>query len=79
MKLVLYGTKDCHLCDKAEQLLVQFASMESGRFEIEYLDIAESDDLENDYGVRIPVLKNCENNSEIDWPFGWIELAKFLN
>ncbi len=61
------------------QLLTRFQSMEPGRFELECQDIAGSDELENCYSIRIPVLKNCENNNEIDWPFGWIELAEFLN
>lgn len=63
MKLVLYGTTHCHLCEQAETLL------QSVGVEAEHIDIAGDDALFEKYGVRIPVVKREDTGAELGWPF----------
>ncbi len=72
--LELLGTRGCHLCDEAEKLL-QIAARTRG-VSWHYRDIAESDDLVANYGTRIPVLRAGER--EINWPFGLLDILRFL-
>ncbi len=53
MKLKLFGRTYCSLCTVMhEQLLAQAA----GRFELEWIDIDDIDELEALYGEWVPVL-----------------------
>ncbi|QZA78823.1 glutaredoxin family protein [Deefgea tanakiae] len=53
MTLKLFGREYCGLCTvMREQLLAQAA----GRFELEWIDIEDIDDLEALYGELVPVL-----------------------
>ena len=70
---ILYGTSACHLCELAESLLLSLN--EEGNFE--KVDIAESDELFERYGVRIPVLR-APDGSELNWPFTARDLGLFL-
>ena len=73
---ILYGTSACHLCELAESLLLSRA--EEGKCpQFVKVDIAESDELFERYGVRIPVLRNPDG-SELNWPFTAQELRLFL-
>lgn len=63
MKLLLYGTRFCHLCEQAEAVL-HAAGMTA-----EYVDIAEDEVLLEKYGMRIPVVLRTDNGAELGWPF----------
>jgi len=63
MKLLLYGTRCCHLCEQAEALLHET------RLQFEYIDIAEDETLLERYGLRIPVIRRVDSGAELDWPF----------
>ncbi|WP_027467537.1 glutaredoxin family protein [Deefgea rivuli] len=57
MKLKLFGREYCGLCTvMREQLLAQAA----GRFEVEWIDIEDIDELEALYGELVPVLTDAE-------------------
>ena len=72
----LYGTSACHLCELAHNMLqVQQSTM--GGFNVEELDVSDSDALFECYGVRIPVLQHPDKR-ELDWPFSQPELRDFL-
>ncbi len=74
---ILYGTSACHLCELAESLLVSLDG--GGRCPaFEKVDIADSDELFERYGVRIPVLRN-PNGTELNWPFTATELSLFFD
>ncbi len=73
-QLVLYSTIHCHLCEKAEALLVKY----SHAFNLNIIDIADNDLLLAQYGTRIPVLLSLDNASELNWPFDEITLKEFL-
>ncbi len=63
VKLILYGTPNCHLCEQAEAVL-QASGMEA-----EHIDIAQNDALLEKYGVTIPVVKREDTGAELGWPF----------
>ncbi len=55
MHVVLYSRPGCHLCDAAREVLT--AERSRSPFDLVEVDIAGDDDLERDYGVRIPVVE----------------------
>ena len=73
MKLTLYSTQDCHLCEQAADLLKQVTE----KFDLEYVDIARSEALVEKYGIRIPVVKNG-SGKELGWPFDLEMLEDFI-
>lgn len=52
--LILYTRNGCHLCEKTKQELQQLR--ETLSFTFEEMDIAQSDQLTELYGLMIPVL-----------------------
>ncbi|MEH6518010.1 MAG: glutaredoxin family protein [Halioglobus sp.] len=76
MKLTLYGTSACHLCDIAEQILIQCQAGEIP-FAYEKVDISDSDPLFERYGERIPVVQD-EAGLELGWPFEPAEFVAWL-
>jgi len=62
-KLLLLGTSACHLCEQAEELLEQL--------DITYqkIDIAEQEQWQERYAIKIPVLLNTLEQQELCWPF----------
>lgn len=68
---VLYHTEGCHLCEQAAMLLAQLGR----RFT--WVDIVESPELVEHYGVRIPVIRRSDG-AELGWPFELAELERFL-
>jgi Glutaredoxin-like domain (DUF836) len=69
---ILFGTSACHLCELAEDLLLSRSELV-----FEKVDISESDQLFERYGVRIPVLK-APDGTELGWPFDGGQLDTFL-
>jgi len=63
MKLLLYGTRFCHLCEQARTMLYEAGVT------AEYIDIAEDEALLERYGKRIPVVRRVDSGMELDWPF----------
>ena len=70
MALILYQRDHCHLCDLALELLAQARVPE---FESVFIDGDEA--LEARYGLRVPVLRDDDSGSELDWPFDAARLA----
>lgn len=73
--LNLYTTLGCHLCDKAAAMV---SKQNISDVNLVSVEISESDDLIENYGVRIPVLKFQDANQELSWPFSDEELSAFL-
>ncbi|WP_067219597.1 glutaredoxin family protein [Marinomonas gallaica] len=71
--IVLYGTLGCHLCEEAEIWLRHFF----GDVGLTHIDIADDEQLVNQYGLRIPVLSN--GVIEADWPFNEAKVDKVLS
>ena len=72
--LILYDRPDCHLCEQAMALI--HAAGAGAR--CEQVDIEQDINLVRRYGLRIPVLRNCESGTELDWPFEMNALQAFL-
>jgi len=76
--LNFYTSLGCHLCEQAKDLLSQCLNPQE--FALHSIEIADSDELVERYGVRIPVLEVCEGEStaELSWPFDERAVQKFL-
>jgi glutaredoxin len=55
VRVVLYSRPGCHLCDQALQVLV--AEQKDHPFELDEVDVQDDEDLEREYGIRIPVIE----------------------
>jgi len=75
--LYLYSTSACHLCELALQVID--AVLHPEYFEKTIVDIADSDDLIEQYGTRIPVLKVVRTGEELGWPFDEAQLIAFID
>ncbi len=75
-RFTLYGTSACHLCDVAGQMLAE-AQAQGVDHELEKVDIADSDELFERYGLFIPVLRHADGR-ELRWPFDPPQLREFL-
>ena len=76
VKVKFYTTVGCHLCEDAHLLIDQFVAQ--GDVIVEMIDIADSDELIDSYGIRIPVIQRLDTDKELGWPFDQMELADFL-
>jgi hypothetical protein len=75
IQLNFYTTSNCHLCEQATELLNSIESIA-----INFIEIADHDELINLYGTRIPVLQQANNHSvELDWPFNLQQIRTFIN
>ena len=81
MTLTLYHTLGCHLCELAEAVIQQVKDEDDRWANLVILktDIAEDDQLIEQYGIRIPVCKLENLNATLDWPFDSTKLVHFLN
>ena len=64
MPLILYQRDDCPLCDQA---LAVLAAARAPDFDTVW--IGDDTALEERYGTRVPVLRECRGERELDWPF----------
>lgn len=77
MKLILFGTSACHLCEQAEEILTIILP----RFPqliLEKIDIAEQTEWQELYAVKIPVVYHAESKREIGWPFNENDVTTFI-
>lgn len=74
--IYLYSTPGCHLCEIAREIISPLLSHYA--LCLEEIDIAESDELIERYGVRIPVLKSPHHIDELSWPFDSAQASSFL-
>jgi len=77
INLSFYTTEGCHLCDEAKALLQQLLAQQPERFQVEVIDIVESDVLVEQYGTRIPVVIREGVQQGLGWPFDYLELQCF--
>lgn len=76
VRLHLYSTSHCHLCEQAELLLLALAN----DFDLHWstIDIADDSTLLALYEVKIPVLRRLDNNHEIFWPFTLTDIIHLI-
>ncbi|MDG1773731.1 MAG: glutaredoxin family protein [Oceanicoccus sp.] len=75
-ELILYTTVGCHLCEQALELIEPVLEP---KYQIVKVDISDSDDLINRYGIRIPVVARSDNGAEIGWPFDQQQFLLFID
>jgi hypothetical protein len=75
IKLTLYTTSACHLCELAEQQLVNITKAYD--LDISQIEISHDDTLIERYGIRIPVIKFA-NGDELNWPFEQADIEEKL-
>ena len=75
VRLILYSTSACHLCEQALDLL---QSLAGSSWTLEVVDISESDTLFERYGLTIPVLRREDTGAELNWPFHAQDVARLL-
>jgi len=73
IKLILLGTSGCHLCEEAELIMSSCQQVD-----IELIDIAEQEQWQEKYAIRIPVLYHVESTSELGWPFELQQVQQFI-
>jgi glutaredoxin len=78
MNVELYTTLGCHLCDEALDML-KFLQAQKKSLILAEIEIADSEELMAEYGIRIPVITADNSRGEIGWPFTIEELTEFLN
>ncbi|WP_462158461.1 glutaredoxin family protein [Pseudoalteromonas sp. GB56] len=76
VKVVLYHTDGCHLCEQAHALLSAHELVES----VEQRDIIDDATWLEAYQVRIPVLTIADMSPSVDlgWPFDYQSVTEFL-
>lgn len=70
--LILLSTSACHLCEEAEVLLQQTHLI------YQKIDIAEQEQWQKKYAIKIPVLINPQTDKELCWPFDIKKLQAFI-
>jgi hypothetical protein len=80
MRLFIYHTLGCHLCELAEaavqQILVAAPFVEL--VQVEKIDIALDEQLMARYGETIPVIRLEHAQEELGWPFEPSMVAAYL-
>lgn len=74
-QLIIYTGPNCHLCEQAKALLYPLMS-ERGLTLVE-VDIHTDAELQQKYGIRIPVL--LANGQEKGWPFTAAQIGRLLD
>jgi len=78
-ELNFYTTDGCHLCEEATGLLQQLLAQYPEQYQIELIDIVESDRLVELYGVRIPVIAKQDDTDGLGWPFDGAQLLTYVS
>lgn len=77
-RVFLFGTLGCHLCEEAEAMVAAL-DHDAYPINIELIDIAEQEQWQDKYAIRIPALYQPESQAELCWPFDINELNQFLS
>jgi len=78
IRLMLFGTSGCHLCEQAESI-INDCLLDYAELIIEAIDIAEQEQWQEQYAIRIPVLYHPETKQELGWPFDQADVKEFIN
>ena len=77
MRLLLFGTSSCHLCEQAIEIIQDCLSDRFDKW-IESIDIAEFEQWQAQYAQRIPILYHPETQKELGWPFDQMQVEEFV-
>lgn len=74
-QLLLLGTEGCHLCEVAFKVLANIGLAEH----IVLIDIAEDENMVEQFGVHIPVLQDSLTKECLNWPFDEQQVIEWLD
>lgn len=74
IRLYLYHRQECHLCDKAWDLLDTLGLAAC----TQHINIDDDPADAKRYCIRIPVLKNTKGH-ELNWPFNAQQIKELIN
>ena len=77
IRLLLFGTSGCHLCEQAEQI-INVCLPHNLELKIETIDIAEHEQWQEQYAIRIPDLYHPETKKDLGWPFDQTDVNEFI-
>lgn len=77
MKYLLLGTSGCHLCELAEELILECLAGKP-YIRVELIDIAEQTQWQADYATLIPVLLRQKSLQSLNWPFTKADVRTFI-
>ena len=77
IRLLLFGTFGCHLCEQAELIIINCLA-NNKELTIETIDIAEQEQWQEQYAIRIPVLCHPETKKDLGWPFNQTHVKEFI-
>lgn len=75
-QLILFTTSHCHLCERAEAILTDLKVKHAISWHA--IEISNDDHLTDIYGIRIPVIKCINNQTELNWPFSADDILKLI-
>jgi glutaredoxin len=75
MRVVLYTRAGCLLCDAARDVLL--AERSRSLFELLEVDVAGHEDLEREYGIRIPVVE-IDGEERFEYEVDPVELVAIV-
>ncbi len=76
--LYLYTTSGCHLCEQALEVI--WPVLDRLGWRLQQWDIADSDELLERYGLRIPLVAAAfPGAAELGWPFDGTQLQQYLS
>jgi hypothetical protein len=78
IRLHLYGTSHCHLCDQAKSELLAFMPFAKDTIELVEVDIVSDDSLYSELEEKIPVLENQQTGQRLYWPFNTPDILSIL-
>ena len=78
LQIILLGTSSCHLCEDAQQIIDDVVKGFEQSISLEHIDIAEQEQWQDQYAIRIPVLYHAESGAELGWPFDAADVQEFL-
>jgi len=78
INLSFYTTEGCHLCEEAIVVLQKLLTEQPEEYQIELIDIVQSDDLVARYGSRIPVIAKQGDRAGLGWPFDYPLLLSYV-
>lgn len=71
--LALYATSGCHLCEQADALIRRTVTLP-----FRTIEITDDDNILQNYGLRIPVLRRLDTGEELDWPFDAAAIRRLM-
>jgi glutaredoxin len=75
VRVVLYSRAGCHLCEAAREALV--AEQTRSPFDLVEVDVESDDELEREYGIRIPVVE-IDGEERFEYEVDPVELVAIV-